>query len=149
MYMLSHVHMGSMNWFGCALVAFTWIRINWCTFNAHLIESTSRSGLDAHSSIIALSAMIHAKLYLPQNHLLARWLGLWCMLYCSSLFCSCIDIEQERGLFLMAKKSSAAWQNNNHNGSIVLQCIVWHITMQSCPKCKCDKPQNSLPALSW
>ena len=37
---------------------------------------------------------------------------------------------------------------NNHNGSVVLQYLVLKYNL-SCPQCKCEKPQNSLPASSW
>ena len=91
-----------------------WMCIGSIHMNPHKIDAHSmhiwfRSGLDAYSSRIALTPMIHAKLCLPQDYLLAHWLGLWCVLYCFSLFCACSDVGQKRSLFLMAKKSGKAW----------------------------------------
>lgn len=59
----------------------------WCTS----IESTYTGG---HSHRIVLLFMIHVRIRLPWDCWLALWLGLWHVLYCSFLFCSCGDVVE-------------------------------------------------------
>ena len=126
---------------GCASVsAFTRICIksNWihlqrwfgCTFKHNCISiCDSCEGTPTIKSLVCLLV------------------GLWRVLYCTFVICSCSDIG-EGGSFLMAKKSGTAWLKNNYDGSIALQCLILMYN-HSCLQCKWDKPQNSPPASSW
>ena len=112
----------------------------------HLIESTSRSGLDVHSSRFALSSMIHAKFRLTQDACML--VGLACGACNIATLCSAlaVTLDKKEACFLWPRR--AVQQGKKIITMVQLQYLVLTYN-RSCPQCKCDKPQNSLLAMSW